>query len=54
MSSKLIYHTKESINGGFSPFDEAIHEVSNSKELLIACPYIDVSYIKTFLHKPGK
>ncbi|MDZ8257572.1 phospholipase D-like domain-containing protein [Nostoc sp. ChiQUE01b] len=55
MSSKLIYHTNESINGGISPFDKAIHQVSNnSKELLIACPYIDVSYIKTFLHKPGK
>jgi|GEM_PF-2731561 hypothetical protein len=39
MSSKLIYHTNESINGGLSPFDEAIHQVSNSKELLIACPY---------------
>lgn len=49
MSSKLIYHTNESINGGFSPFDEAIHQMSNSKELLIACPYIDVSYIKPFL-----
>ncbi|MEH1813417.1 MAG: phospholipase D-like domain-containing protein [Nostoc sp.] len=51
MSSKLIYHTNESINGGFSPFDEAIHQVSNSKELLIACPYIDVTYIKPFLRK---
>ncbi|MBE8989015.1 phospholipase D-like domain-containing protein [Nostoc sp. LEGE 12450] len=52
MNSKLIYHTDESINGGISPFDEAIHQVSNnSKELLIACPYIDVIYIKTFLHK---
>ncbi|MDZ7969827.1 MAG: phospholipase D-like domain-containing protein [Nostoc sp. DedSLP03] len=51
MSSKLIYHTNESRNGGFSPFDKAIHQVSNSKELLIARPYIDLSYIKPFLRK---
>ncbi|MBC6435915.1 hypothetical protein FM036_43055 [Nostoc sp. HG1] len=51
MNNKLIYHTEASINGGISPFDEAIREVSNSKELLIACPYIDLSYVKPFLHE---
>ncbi|MEH2022680.1 phospholipase D-like domain-containing protein [Nostoc sp.] len=49
MNNKLIYHTEASINGGISPFDEAIREVSNSKELLIACPYIDISYVKPLL-----
>jgi hypothetical protein len=48
---KLIYHTDTSINGGVSPFDEAIHQVSRSEELLIACPYIDIGYVEPFLHK---
>ncbi|MBX9255004.1 hypothetical protein H1Q63_13820 [Desmonostoc muscorum CCALA 125] len=54
MSIKLIYHTDTSINGGISPFDQAIHQVSNSEELLIACPYIDISYVEPFLHKCKK
>jgi hypothetical protein len=51
MSIKLIYHTNTSINGGVSPFDEAIHQVSSSEELLIACPYIDIGYVEPFLYK---
>lgn len=54
MSIKLIYHTDTSINGGISPFDEAIHQISNNEELLIACPYIDISYVKPFLYKCNK
>ena len=51
MGTKLVYHTQASQSGGISPFDEAIHEVSNGEELLIACPYIDVGYIAPFLSK---
>jgi hypothetical protein len=51
---KLIYHDDSSIDGGFSPFDEAIRQVSNSQELLIACPYIDVNYIQPLLEKQVK
>lgn len=51
MNIKFIYHTDTSISGGVSPFDEAIHQVSSSEELVIACPYIDIDYIEPFLNK---
>ncbi len=46
MSIKLIYHTPESASGGVSPFDEAIIHITTDEDVLVACPYLRLSYLK--------
>jgi len=49
---KLIYHTKDSINGGKSPFDtEIVNLINSTDNLKIMCPYIDLFYFKPLLKK---
>lgn len=43
--SELIYHDPLD-HTGISPFDKAIHDITEGEEVLIACPYIDPSYLK--------
>ncbi|RZN34938.1 MAG: hypothetical protein EF813_09530 [Methanosarcinales archaeon] len=45
MSTKLIYHIKESSAGGISPFDKTITEIVKNKNVCIVCPYISVGYL---------
>ncbi|MGE5457359.1 MAG: phospholipase D-like domain-containing protein [Methanococcaceae archaeon] len=44
MGIKLIYHDKESLRRGTSPFDEAIIELVKNKDICIICPYIGIDY----------
>jgi hypothetical protein len=44
MGIKLIYHDKESSRGSTSPFDEAITELVENKNICIICPYIGIDY----------
>ncbi len=44
MGIKLIYHDKESSRRGTSPFDEAIRELVENKNICIICPYIGIDY----------
>jgi phospholipase D-like protein len=46
MTIKLIYHNSNSVSGGVSPFDEAINEITRGEDILLACPYLSVSYLK--------
>lgn len=46
MGIKLIYHKN---NGGLSPFDEAIREVSRTHHLRLVCPYIGPRYIESLI-----
>jgi hypothetical protein len=46
---KLVHHTDESRNGGASPFAEAIQELTASEQLSLACPYINVEYLRSAL-----
>lgn len=46
MSAKLIYHPAETTSGHVSPFDRAISEMVSGADLLIACPYLGVDYVK--------
>jgi len=48
MSSKLIYHDWDS-NGGVSPFDAVITDITKNEQVLIACPYLAVDYLKRIL-----
>jgi len=49
MSIKLIYHTPESASGGVSPFDEAIIHITTGEDVLIACPYLSLSYLERII-----
>jgi hypothetical protein len=44
MGIKLIYHDKESLRRGISPFDEAIIDLAENKNICIICPYIGIAY----------
>lgn len=46
---KLVHHTDESRNGCASPFAEAIQELTASEQLSLACPYINVEYLRSAL-----
>ena len=46
MPTCLVYHTAESANGGPSPFDETICWVVCDRTISIACPYLDLNYLK--------
>jgi len=50
MSIKLIYHTPESASGGVSPFDEAIIHITTGEDVLIACPYLSLSYLERIIN----
>ena len=50
MSTKLIYHDKESSAGGISPFDRTITEIVENKNVCIVCPYISVGYLSRLTH----
>jgi hypothetical protein len=45
MTIKLIYHDLNSISGGISPFDETICEITRGRDILLACPYLSISYL---------
>lgn len=45
----LIYHTDESRDGGPSPFDETIRELTAGEDVLLASPYINVDYLESLL-----
>ena len=49
MSIKLVYHTPESASGGVSPFDEAIIRIIADEDILIACPYLSLSYLERII-----
>lgn len=51
MSTKLIYHTPESMAGGVSPFDIAILDMVEDQEVRIACPYLGLSYLERVLER---
>ena len=51
MSTKLIYHTPDSMAGGASPFDIAILEMLEGQEVRIACPYLGLSYLERILER---
>lgn len=46
MTTRLIYHTSTSANGGLSPFDEAICSIVRNRDINIACPYLGLNYLK--------
>ncbi len=46
MTTKLVYHTAESITGETSPFDEAIHQIIKDDYISIACPYLSLNYLQ--------
>lgn len=50
MSIRLIYHTKESENGGVSPFDEAVRSIVQNEAVSIACPYLGLTYLQNIKH----
>ncbi|MBA4190616.1 MAG: hypothetical protein C0467_21735, partial [Planctomycetaceae bacterium] len=46
MSASLIYHSDQTMSGGVSPFDAAIMDMVAGQELLIACPYLGLDYLR--------
>ncbi len=46
MSTRLVYHTPISANGGLSPFDEAIRSIVLNGDVGIVCPYLGLNYLK--------
>jgi len=46
MSASLVYHTAETMSGGVSPFDAAVMDMVVGQELLIACPYLGLDYLR--------
>src|SRR5947199_326267 len=51
MQAKLIYHTKEGLEGGPSPFDRAIIQIAKGKDVMIACPYMSVEYVQWLVQR---
>jgi hypothetical protein len=49
MGIKLIFHDKESLMRGTSPFDEAIIELVKNKNICIICPYIGIDYFNRII-----
>ncbi|AEE51016.1 phospholipase D-like domain-containing protein [Haliscomenobacter hydrossis] len=47
---KLIYHVPKNEIQNSSPFDMAIKELVKSDDLNIACPYIDIDYLKDIIN----
>jgi len=50
MSIELVYHTPESASGGVSPFDEAITHITTDEDVLVACPYLSLSYLERVMN----
>ena len=48
MTTKLIYHTKDTAINNISPFHEAISAMKD--EIWIVCPYIGINYIQSILY----
>lgn len=46
MSIRLVYHSPQSVNGGVSPFEEAIVRVVKDSDVFIACPYFNLNYLE--------
>jgi hypothetical protein len=44
----MIYHDPLD-RTGFSPFDKAIHEITEGEKVLMACPYISPEYLKDLI-----
>ncbi len=51
MSIKLIYHTRESTEGGQSPFDAAIARMARDTDISIACPYLNLKYVESLIER---
>lgn len=51
MTIRLVYQTTESMDGGISPFDEAIMEIVEGKELCIASPYLGLTYLQRMVER---
>ncbi len=49
MGIKLIYHDKESISGGISPFDRAIKGIVMNKDIKVVSPYIGLDYFRQII-----
>lgn len=49
MSINLIYHDKESISGGISPFDKAIRGLVKNKDIKVVSPYIGLDYFQQII-----
>lgn len=47
---KLIYHIPKNEIQNSSPFDIAIKELTKFDDINIACPYIDIDYLKDIIH----
>ena len=47
--SHLIYHSEGGYDRAESPFDKAIREITDSKQVRIVCPYISPRYLKSVL-----
>ncbi|SEN18779.1 PLD-like domain-containing protein [Halorientalis persicus] len=45
----LLYHSEEGYTRAKSPFDKAIRETADAKQVRIVCPYIGPSYLKSVL-----
>lgn len=46
MSTTLIYHSDQTMSGGVSPFDAAVMSMVDGHEILIACPYLGLDYLR--------
>ncbi|NQV24908.1 MAG: hypothetical protein HQ518_11125 [Rhodopirellula sp.] len=51
MASRLIYHTPQSMQGGVSPFDDAIINMVSDEDVRITCPYIGLEYLQRLTDK---
>lgn len=50
--AEVVYHDP-SDRSGVSPFDKVIREITEDREVLIACPYIEPNYLKEVTQETG-
>ena len=49
MTVRLIYHNPDSLPGTVSPFDRAILSIAPGERLRLACPYINLRYLRRII-----
>ncbi len=48
---EIVCHSKESREGGESPFDKAVCSIVQKKNVKLACPYLSVTYLRDTIAK---